>query len=330
MRTNTVRPAFTLPDAIWGSATLAAAAILLLAAAGHVRQQHLTASSLSQLRWIAGATGSYAADNADRYWAFSWEPGHTGSQYPDLRGPTTYAIAGMYQAIDILRRRGIPDMPKVPGLIPHILYSHLPLIDYLDRDMPDFNFIAPGDKYRLLWARDPEAFAEGAFLPFQPEPELAKQRWVYSSSYDLPPAFFDQSPFGSKLSYMDSHIYFIYSTSIIAAYRISDVAYPAAKIHVFDRQQRELGGGGQFALFENSQTPALIADGSVRIVRTADTNPGGRPNTPTLAVPTYFQHHPYAWEPGESAERVIAHYRATRGGVAGRDFGGPEIDTGQP
>ncbi|MCH9058952.1 MAG: hypothetical protein IIB55_10025 [Planctomycetes bacterium] len=49
--------------------------------------------------------------------------------------------------------------------------------------------------------------------------------------------------------------------------------------------------------------------------------------------PTLYDYVPRDWEPptidGSFRERVTGYYRWTRGGIKGRDFDGPEIDTGQ-
>src|SRR5690606_31680995 len=150
-----------------------------------MRQEAITASSLSQLRWMAGATSAYAADNGDRFWSYSWKEGPLPHSDPTL--PATAASdlqAAAIQAVDILRRRGGRSDIELPASwIPHVLYNHLPLVDYVGTRLPDFNLVAPGNKHRLNWARDPAAFDRGEFLPFQPEPGEAAKRWPYSSSY---------------------------------------------------------------------------------------------------------------------------------------------------
>jgi hypothetical protein len=315
-------------------AALAAAAILAalaLAATRQMRQEAMNAAGLNQLRWIAGATSSYAADNADLFWAFSWTKDNLPHSDPTL--PTRVASdrdATAVQAVHILRRRAYPEMPRVPAWTPQMLYHHLPLVDYLDADLPSFHMIAPHDRHRLRWARDPAAFAEGAFLPFQPEPTIASQRWVYSWSYDLPPAFFDQSaPFARVYQHSSSRFFIIGQESRLQAWRVAEVTFPAQKVHVLDRAGTAPGSGRQFALFESSRTPVLMADGSAGHITTADTNPGWHPHRPPSEVPSRMGHDPSSWEPGPSGI-ATGHYRWTRGGILGRDTGGPEIDTGQP
>ncbi|MFG0283251.1 MAG: hypothetical protein ACF8R7_02420 [Phycisphaerales bacterium JB039] len=333
MRTNTVRTGFACRDLLGSLAVALVALALLASAAQRMRQQSISASSLSQLRWIAGITSSYAADNADRYWNFSWTAGATPSAYPDLQTASTDLIAAANQAIDILRRRGRPDMPRPIAWIPHVLYSHLPLIDYLDRDIPDFNFVSPADANRLAWARDPAGFDAGAFLPLQPAPSATEKRWPYSASFEQPPAFYDQSDIGSRIMPGATQAqYSIPSTAVLGAWRISDVAYPGRKAHIFDAAQRDLGASDRFFADEGADVPIAFADGSAGVRASRDANGGWKPNRPTDPTPSRFAYEPAAWDPqGTTAgEILLGHYRWTRGGIFGRDFGGPEIDTGQP
>src|SRR5690606_32646480 len=146
--------AFTLRDLCFGLAALAVAAALITTATTGARKQARMASAQSQLRWIAGVTSSYAADFDDRMWGLSWQRGALPHSTPGL--PTVAAsgrTATAVQMVDILRRRGRPDMP-VLSIYAGAFYSHLPLLDYLDKNAPDLNFVSPGDKHRLNWTKD--------------------------------------------------------------------------------------------------------------------------------------------------------------------------------
>ncbi len=71
---------------------------------------------------------------------------------------------------------------------------------------------------------------------------------------------------------------------------------------------------------------------SSRVV--GEANAGWDPHRERLGTPTIVRYVPAEWEPatlsGASSDRVFGMIRWTRGGVQGRDFGGDEIDTGQP
>ncbi len=58
--------------------------------------------------------------------------------------------AASRQAVNIIRRRWGEDSFPVPTLwIPHVLYSHLVLQDYLDQRLPAKMVVCPEDRYRL-------------------------------------------------------------------------------------------------------------------------------------------------------------------------------------
>ena len=90
------------------------AVALALAATRQMRQEAMNASSLSQLRWLAGATASYAADNQERFWTFSWEAGvlpHSDPTLPSEAATDTGAAA--IQATHIIRKlTGRSDFPN--------------------------------------------------------------------------------------------------------------------------------------------------------------------------------------------------------------------------
>ncbi|MFG0283253.1 MAG: hypothetical protein ACF8R7_02430 [Phycisphaerales bacterium JB039] len=330
------RHGFARADLASAIVMLAIAAALILCAGRQMRQQQMTASSLSQLRWIAGATASYAADNGDRFWSFSWTAGPTPSAYPDLQFASSNFAAVAMQATDILRRRsGRDDLPLPGSWLPHPLYNHLPLVDYLGEALPAFKLIAPADKYRLAWARDPAAFDRGEFLPFQPDPSDLNKRWVYTPSYQIPAAMWDLSDVGLRISQAATHqSYAVPAGAIYAGAAIDDARFPSQKVMVHDMEQRTLGPRPLYCVEEAARTATLMADGAAGIRPTRSANYGWLPNRPTSVAWTRYQYAPSPWEAptstGEPGVRVDGHYRWTRGGILGRDFGGPEIDTGQP
>lgn len=330
--TPTTRRGRTIPELLAGLAALALLAALVIPGAARMRGESRTASSLSQLRWIAGVTSSYIADHSERFWTFSWTEGETPSAYPDLRSADSDLTAAGYQALDFLRRRGREDIPAITGWLPHLQYSHLTLLDYLDRDIPGFNFVAPGDAHRIAWARDPVAFDAGAFRPQQPDPTAANRRWPYSASYELPPAFIDRSLVpGSRISQAGSHRSMFIPRSVeFGAPLAADVKHPSQKAHMYDTAQRQLGAKAMFFLFPEAYVPVLMTDGSARVSRTAESNVGWHPQQPREPTGTAVSYTARAWEPAAPSTVLDGHFRWTRGGIEGRDFGGPEVDTGQP
>ncbi len=80
--------------------------------------------------------------------------------------------------------------------------------------------------------------------------------------------------------------------------------------------------------YKEARLPILFADGSVRVKATGDSNEGWDPREPGSPLPTTYRYRG-DWEAlplsGNEEDIVIGHYRWTRAGLAGRDFGGPEI-----
>jgi hypothetical protein len=91
-----------------------------------------------------------------------------------------------------------------------------------------------------------------------------------------------------------------------------------------------------YCTHEGARLPLLFVDGSVLVKSTAEANRGWIPNSPT-AGPSTFQYQPDIWEPAPvsgTVDWVEGRFRWTRGtttagGIAGRDFGGPETCSGQ-
>jgi type II secretory pathway pseudopilin PulG len=331
------RRAFTLRDLCFGLATLGLAAAIVLAATTGVRKRAQLAAAQNQLRWIAGVTSSYAADFEDRMWGLSWEAGEPYA----FRGGTWVAptglIAAAAQATDILdRRAGRTDIPVPFSWYAPAAYSHLPLLDYLERDGPDPAFVSPGDKHRLNWTKDPrELHDKGFWLPYQESPTPETKRWPYSSSFQAPPAIISAPAVGpDAVRQADTHgRYTAPSATTFQGCELASIAFPAQKVLLHESSSWYTGVEFRYFADPRASVNVLTADGSARLLSTAGANRGWRPEFPTSANPTLFIYEPRVWEGpllpiGE--RRLSGQYRYTRGALAGRDFGGPEIDTGQP
>jgi hypothetical protein len=108
------------------------------------------------------------------------------------------------------------------------------------------------------------------------------------------------------------------------------VAFPSQKAMVYEQFQRFFGSRVLYGAYEEARVPILFADGGVSVRATNDSNLGFFPNSPFNPGPLRFNYRPdLGYEPpalnGASAELVTGHYRWTRSGLHGRDFGGPEV-----
>ena len=331
------RPGFTLIELLVVIAIIALLIGILMPVFSEARTAGRAAVCASNMRQFGIAGATYASDFEDRIFAFSWRAGRRYSRYPLLGPQPTDIGAAAAQAVDILRRRADrPDMPA--GLangrwIPHVLYTHLVLQDYLAQRLPEPMVACPADLHRLDWQRDPQAnFDQGIWLPFQPRPPRpggGNLRWPYSSSYQAVPASYDGSEEGQRIRQLNfSNSYFLPLNSSLGGLRLSSVVFPGSKVQLMDEEQRHSGGRRLYYAVPEAIQPLLTFDGSVQSVRTADCNPGWQPNSPRSGLPTNFRYWPSIWEaqPSNGArwEFVDGMYRWTREGLKGVDFGASE------
>ena len=304
---------------------VALTAALVIPAARRARLGAWDAVDSENLHRFAASTTAYAADNEDRYWTFSWQGGmDLPTDYEDLKGLNgTDQTASAAQAIDILRRKaGREDIQPIGGWFAHLLYNALPLYDYLNQELPAIWGVSPADRLRSNWAHDPGGFDQGAFLPCQPPPTNANKRWPYSSSYQLPTAFYDQSFVGTRIYQAGAeNLFAIPGGHDLLARRLPETAFPSQKVHLHSGKEDHLGeyggedceaGSADSFLLPDSRVAILFADGHTGLMKTSDANPGWEPNSPNSPEPTWIGEHPGV-------------YRWTRNYLKGRDFGGPEV-----
>jgi prepilin-type N-terminal cleavage/methylation domain-containing protein len=329
---------FTLIELLVVISIIAVLVALLLPGLGEARRAARMSVCHSNYRQLGVAAGSYASDFQDLIWAFSWKPGlPMPTPYPDLMVAPEPWIAAGNQAIHIMRSRADrPDMPQINTgsfrWIAHVYYSHLVIQDYMAARLPEPAVVCPEDRPRLNWQINPQAlFDNGHWLPMQPAPNEPNKRWVYSSSYQVVPASYDNSRAGARLEQAGfDGTYMMPTGARLGGLRLSDVGFGSQKVHLMDTEQRHFGRRRYFYAIPGARQPLLAFDSSVSVRITQDTNRGWQPNAPENPEPTRFA---YYWTGGWAAptthggalESVIGHYRWTRGGLRGVDFGGEEV-----
>jgi prepilin-type N-terminal cleavage/methylation domain-containing protein len=333
---NDARPrpkAFTLIELLVVIAVIALLIGLLLPGLSGARKAGRATVCRTNLKQFATAAAAYAVDFQDRVYMFSWSSGNTPTTYLDLVPPggifasTAFAVQGT----EIIRRRSPsePNFALVSLWHPGIEYSHLVLLDYLATELPVPIAACPEDRCLRLWQRDIPGFNAGIFGVEQPaftgfEAGLMHAK-PYSSSYETPPATYDRSrpPDRLRQSNASQYIYGIDSGTRFRGVRFDEVAFPSLKVHLHDTHQRHHGRQLLFAHPDASQ-PLLFFDGSVVERRTADSGAGWQSNFPDSG-PTTITYVPYQHEPptssGAPSELFFGHYRWTRGGIKGVDFG---------
>ncbi len=350
--------AFTLIELLIVIAIIALLIGILLPAIASARKTGKMLVCSSQMKQLGAAQASYSVENGDQIGGLTWMAGTTGvSQYDDIEYVLSLTDwddhAATNQALDIIRRHDSREDISViaKGVYPWAMYSILPLNDggYLSDKIPGKAALCPEDGERNLWRTNPRDWGN-QFYPTPERPMANRNKiWPYTSSYQMVPAAYDwhanhwrnTTPSSWKLDQQrggdrGSHRDYVRSPDVRAKLApISDVAFPSQKVIFHDSHQRHFGQKDLFYAYEDSKQPLLFFDASVNVRTTGDSNPGWQPRNADDEDPITFQYSPEEWEAPlrnggwEGSDRVTGHYRWTRGGLGGIDFGAPEVSTGQ-
>ncbi len=335
------RKGFTLIELLIVIAIIALLVGILLPALAEARKVARKTQCESNMRQFGVAINTYSSDFQDRIPSFTWK---ANVQYADWVGPAADATgAAANQAVDILRRRAFrEDIQQIQGWIPHVLYSHLVLNDYLAQRLPEKMVACSEDRLRLKW-QDSVAVNPDDFFALQPDVERpagssnAEKRWPYSSSYSfVPAAWSPDRTVGNQPTVSQGGVHYLFqvpaqgTTTILGLRKLSDVSFPAQKVALYDSDMRHFNKRRDlFYAYADSRQPLLTFDAAVTTRKTGETNLGFNPAVPNNPNPTTFNYAPAGWESptrsGAAQEAVRGYYRWTRAGLRGVDFGGGEV-----
>ena len=218
--------------------------------------------ALGEDRRTAGT--NYATDFEDAIFSYNWP---AGTRNPAQTGPivpgTDDGAAAVAQAGEILRRNGVNfTTPSV--WIPHIEYSHLVQLDYMGQSFPSPLSASPGDRIRLSWQADPSAASAQlrTFIPGRAD------LLPYSSSYQIPPAFYapDRETFNNYVRQSSTFGQY-FAVGRLGDQRFDQVLHPSRKVYLHDTVERFFGRAPSPMWWKFSRINSVMVDGSVRILQ---------------------------------------------------------------
>ncbi|MBS0188285.1 MAG: prepilin-type N-terminal cleavage/methylation domain-containing protein [Planctomycetes bacterium] len=359
---------FTLIELLIVIAIIALLIGILLPALGEARRYAKLVVCQSNERSYATAVNSFASEQKERLPAPGgprWRkgmlpPGDLPGQQFEGRSKTTNYFASdqeaaSYQVVYTIRKKtGMTEaQAKVPdNWIPYILYTHIPLNDFIGGNLPSPVAACSEDSWRIAiqraWA-DPQASG----LPYPTgsgDNSEGTWRWPFSTSYQIHQAHWGPSKGGRVMSPETGTMLqpaFWYPTADgggnfytnsgdnslpnqFGVNKITDVKFPSQKVVASDEFARHFGRRPTYFSAMEAKQPLMFYDGSVRIVKTGDTLPGwnmasrrqmtqrqtwikDRQTYDPVLYPTYSNNP-------DKYKVVAGWYKYTRGGLFGWDI----------
>lgn len=285
---------FALRDALFAVAALGALGALSLPVLSQVRMDSGRQRCINNYRFLGQANEVYAGDFDGYMAALSWKAGTpnpvASGQFfaSDQEAQGTQAVLLMRQ----ISGMGAQELPIPQNWVAGILFSHLPLLDYVGGSPFMPGFVCPDDSTR-------QAYLDGDYrkLPAgSGDGGGPVARWLFSSSYvpnvshwapsrqTLAPKPTGQMAY-TPMPYpvaADANLWsFDGDTTVPGSFRprqTTDVAFPSQKVYLSDEYARHNGTTRYYA-YQTAGQDVLFYDGSVQYYRSDSTNPGWDPST---------------------------------------------------
>ncbi|MEL6329895.1 MAG: type II secretion system protein [Planctomycetota bacterium] len=267
------------------------------------------------------------------------------------------------QLTTLLRTKTNLDYAHLTFIAPQRRYNPIVLVDYLSGALPEPLLASPSDRNLIAWqqewreiaeSNDPLAPGSGSAVPTSSVgiPGFAGQqplsyfgqatlgvRWPFSSSYLTSYAAItaDVFPENPKRTTVANDVFLQFWIERVVPRRYTEAAFPSAKVHYFEEYDRNTPGKPLFYAYPEARINLLTLDGAVTKRATADTNEGWDPYQPADPEPfvSFFRGSPdeafFPPRPSEigkewyEREMIAGHYRFTRNGLRGIDFGADEV-----
>jgi len=295
---------------------------------------------MSNMRQMGVGLINYASDARGSLAQFSWKTGSSRSQFADLQSAADPNQGHINQAVDIVRRHLKNNQPVFSNRMVARNFSYLVLVDggYFGDKLPERAVVCPDDTNGLTWQRNlvenPTDILAGTMDPDPGSDPEYKQFLSFWSTYQAVPSSWtsDTSAVAVTQASGAAGYHLLYSNpggDSFTNVRMDQVSFPSQKVYIFDLFDRHSRKRPIFHAYADARQPLLFFDGSVSMRRTGDANRGWMPSAPTSPFATYYLYWPTPAEPptlsGNVSDAVYGHYRWTRRGIKGVDFGGKEV-----
>ena len=355
--TSRNRTGFTLLEtaAVVGMVTLLLG--VLAPAVKSARTQARGSASAANLMAIGQGTAMYALDHEGRLFTYTWR----GPRPPEIlvfymmpdgktRAASDDQEAISWQNTEILMRRtgrfgGEHNFQRFTGRLATRRYSHLVLMDYLDQPFPSGMWADPDDANLLQWQANPLDVTINNNIPYAPGSDTAgfddpggwspfgvRQRWAYASSYQRTVSAWNPDGIGGTPAYIPiaftPHLFAPFGSGQIdlpAGRRFSEIAFPSAKVHMFEEFDRRQAGSPYFG-YDHAAPLKVMFDGSINDRPSGEANPSwnssqGKREWRQTYVPIHT--FPIPLDGLGSTTLLSQRYRWTVGGLKGVDYATP-------